>query len=315
MPAATRALSLEADDLAVAIEGVVRCFGATRALDGLSLRVRAGEMYGLVGPDGAGKTTTMRILAGMIDADAGCVEVLGLEPLRGGRAFREAIGYMPQQYSLYGDLSVEENLRFFSHMFCLPRAAYRERRERLLRITRLARFVDRRADALSGGMYKKLALACALLPRPRLLLMDEPTNGVDPVSRRELWAMLFELAGEGMAIVVSTPYMDEAARCHRVGLIHQGRLLLEGTPAELLAGFVGDVFYVMGGDRDRSDRLLSGHPAVQAVSAAGAQLRVVLRPDAAAEVGLALADCGAELRRVAPTFEDLFLSATKGAGA
>jgi ABC-2 type transport system ATP-binding protein len=298
-------------ELPVLLEGVTRRFGATRALEGLSLQVHAGEMYGLVGPDGAGKTTTMRILAGMIASDAGRVAVLGQEPLRGGQAFREALGYMPQQYSLYGDLSVEENLRFFAHMFCLSHAAYRERRERLLGITRLARFVDRRADALSGGMYKKLALACALLPRPRLLLMDEPTNGVDPVSRRELWAMLFELAGEGMAIVVSTPYMDEAARCHRVGLIHQGRLLLEGAPAQLLAAFDGEVFHVLGGDRDRSDRLLSDHPAVRAISAAGAQLRVVLRPGAEAEVGGALAGGGAELRRVSPSFEDLFLSATR----
>jgi len=298
-------------ELPVLLEGVVRRFGATRALDGLSLEVRAGEMYGLVGPDGAGKTTTMRILAGMIAADEGRVAVLGQEPLRGGQAFREALGYMPQQYSLYGDLSVEENLRFFAHMFCLSPAAYRERRERLLGITRLARFVDRRADALSGGMYKKLALACALLPRPRLLLMDEPTNGVDPVSRRELWAMLFELAGEGMAIVVSTPYMDEAARCHRVALLHQGRLLLEGAPAQLLAAFGEEVFHVAGGDRDRSDRLLTDHPAVHAISAAGAQLRVVLRPGAEAEVQAALEGSGAELRRVAPTFEDLFLSATK----
>jgi ABC-2 type transport system ATP-binding protein len=299
-----------ATEAAVLVEGVARAFGAVRALDGLTLRVSGGEMYGLVGPDGAGKTTTMRILAGMLAPDSGRVEVLGMEPLRNAPAFRNALGYMPQQYTLYGDLSVEENLSFFSHMFCLPRSVYRERRGRLLQITRLERFADRRADALSGGMYKKLALACALLPRPRLLLMDEPTNGVDPVSRRELWAMLFELAAEGMAIVLSTPYMDEAARCHRVGLIDHGRLIVEGAPGELLAGFPGEVFELAGGQRERSESLLASCGAVLAVSAAGAQLRVVVRPGGARELRAALAEHGVELRRVRPSFEDLFLAVT-----
>jgi ABC-2 type transport system ATP-binding protein len=300
---------------AVLVEGVARSFGAVRALDGLSLRVSGGEMYGLVGPDGAGKTTTMRILAGMLAPDAGRVEVLGMVPLHNAPAFRNALGYMPQQYTLYGDLSVEENLSFFSHMFCLPRAIYRERRERLLQITRLERFADRRADALSGGMYKKLALACALLPRPRLLLMDEPTNGVDPVSRRELWAMLFELAAEGMAIVLSTPYMDEAARCHRVGLIDHGRLIVEGPPNELLARFPGEVFELIGGDRDRCEAALVGQAAILAVSAAGAHLRVVVRLGGAEALRAALREQDVELRRARPSFEDLFLAATAEATA
>jgi ABC-2 type transport system ATP-binding protein len=218
-------------------EALERRYGQLTALKGLDLSVMPGEMYGLIGPDGAGKTTAMRLLSGMIAPSGGRVRLLGQDPMSSSDALRSSVGYMPQQYSLYGDLTVEENLRFFSRMFCLPRRIYRQRRERLLGITRLAPFCDRRADALSGGMYKKLALACALLPRPRVLLLDEPTNGVDPVSRRELWALLFELAAEGMAIMVSTPYMDEAARCHRVGLIHRGRLLLEGPPRELTEGY------------------------------------------------------------------------------
>lgn len=222
---------------AVVADVLERSFGKVRALDGLSFEVEAGELYGLVGPDGAGKTTTLRILAGVMKPDAGSALVLGRDPMSTDEVVRSSIGYMPQQYSLYGDLSVEENLRFFSKMFCLDRAIYRERRERLLDITRLGRFTDRRADALSGGMYKKLALACSLLSRPEVLILDEPTNGVDPVSRRELWALLFELVEEGMAIIVSTAYMDEAERCHRVGLIHDGRLLLEGDPTALLADF------------------------------------------------------------------------------
>jgi ABC-2 type transport system ATP-binding protein len=210
-------------------------FKAQEALRGLSLGVAAGELYGLVGPDGAGKTTALRILAGVMGPDAGYARVAGMDPLSGDPEVRSLLGYMPQQYSLYGDLSVDENLAFFGKMFCLDKATFAAQRERLLHITRLGRFGDRRADALSGGMYKKLALACSLLPRPKVLLLDEPTNGVDPVSRRELWALLFELVEDGMAVIVSTAYMDEAERCHRVGLLHRGRLLLEGPPTRLMA--------------------------------------------------------------------------------
>jgi ABC-2 type transport system ATP-binding protein len=219
---------------AVRARGLVRRFGAVTALDGLSFEVGRGELYGLVGPDGAGKTTAIRALAGLVRIDGGEVRVLGLDPA-GGRV-RERLGLMPQQYSLYRDLSVGENLRFFARLYVLPREVFRERAERLLGITRLAPFVDRRADALSGGMYKKLALACALLHEPEVLLLDEPTNGVDPVSRRELWALLHEFVHGGMTVLVSTPYMDEAERCHRVGLVHRGKLLLEGEPRELSRG-------------------------------------------------------------------------------
>jgi ABC-2 type transport system ATP-binding protein len=211
-------------------------FGKVEALAGMAFAVRAGELYGLVGPDGAGKTTAIRALAGLIDLDAGEARVLGMDPRSGGEV-REALGLLPQQYSLYRDLTVMENLRFFSRLYVLPRDVFRKRAERLLAITRLTPFVDRRADQLSGGMYKKLALAAALLHEPRVLLLDEPTNGVDPVSRRELWALLHEFVEHGMAVVISTPYMDEAERCHRVGLVHRGRLLLEGDPARLLGDF------------------------------------------------------------------------------
>jgi ABC-2 type transport system ATP-binding protein len=219
---------------ALAARALVRRFGAVTALDGLSFEVARGELYGLVGPDGAGKTTAIRALAGLVRLDGGEAQVLGEVP--GGAAVRERVGLMPQQYSLYRDLTVAENLRFFARLYVLPRATFRERAERLLAITRLAPFVDRRADALSGGMYKKLALACALLHEPEALLLDEPTNGVDPVSRRELWALLHEFVHGGMTVLVSTPYMDEAERCHRVGLVHRGRLLLEGEPGTLTRG-------------------------------------------------------------------------------
>ena len=287
-----------------------RSYGATRALDGLDLRVMPGQMFGLVGPDGAGKTTAMRILAGMMAPDAGEVAVLGRAPMSSDADFRSSLGYMPQQYSLYGDLTVGENLSFFSRMFCLPRGEFRQRRERLLQITRLTPFVDRRAEALSGGMYKKLALACTLLPRPRLLLLDEPTNGVDPVSRRELWALLFEQAAEGMAVVVSTPYMDEAARCHHIGLIHRGRLLLEGSPSALLEDLAHPVFLAEGGSREACLRLLESHVDVLACSAAGERLRVVVRAERQQALQREVSRLGATLRPTSPDFEDLFLAAT-----
>ena len=214
---------------------MVRRFGSTEALDGLSFSVRPGELFGLVGADGAGKTTAIRALTGLIDLDAGEARVLGRDPSKGGAAVREAVGLMPQQFSLYRDLTVAENLRFFGRLYCLSREEFARRRERLLAITRLERFQERRADALSGGMYKKLALACALLHEPRVLLLDEPTNGVDPVSRRELWSLLHEFVHGGMAVLVSTPYMDEAERCDRVALVHHGKLLVEGEPRALLS--------------------------------------------------------------------------------
>ncbi len=221
---------------AIVARDLRRRFGAVQALDGLGFTVARGELYGLVGPDGAGKTTAIRALAGLIDLDGGEARILGLDPARDG-AVRERLGLMPQQYSLYRDLTVGENLRFFGRLATLSGPTYRERAARLLALTRLAPFVDRRADQLSGGMYKKLALSCALLTEPEVLLLDEPTNGVDPVSRRELWALLHEFVEGGMAVVISTPYMDEAERCHRVGLVHHGRLLLEGAPERLLADF------------------------------------------------------------------------------
>lgn len=224
---------MSATEVELELSGVRRSFGATQALRGVSLAVHRGEVYGLVGPDGAGKTTTIRILSGLMRPDEGQVRVLDEDPMRPHSPVREQLGLVPQRNSLYGDLSVDENLRFFSRLFGLSRADFESRRERLLSITRLERFTERRADALSGGMYKKLALACALLHQPRVLLMDEPTNGVDPVSRRELWELLYGLVHEGMTLLVSTPYMDEASRCHRVGLLYAGEVIAEGAPREL----------------------------------------------------------------------------------
>lgn len=221
----------------VEARGLRRSFAGKTALDDISFTVESGELFGLVGADGAGKTTTIRALAGLIALDGGQAMIVGRDVARGETAVRESLGLMPQQASLYPDLSIAENLRFFARLFCLSKHEFRERSERLLAMTRLAPFAGRRADALSGGMYKKLGLACALLHQPRVLILDEPTVGVDPVSRRELWALLHEFVQEGMTVLISTPYMDEAERCHRVVLLHEGRVLLMGEPHALLAEF------------------------------------------------------------------------------
>ena len=288
--------------------GLARRFGQVAAVAGLSLEVRAGELYGLVGPDGAGKTTTLRMLTGLMAPDAGEARVLG-QPVHAAQQVREAIGYMPQQYSLYGDLSVHENLRFFGRLFGLGRADFADREARLLHITRLERFRGRRAEQLSGGMYKKLALACALLHRPRVLVLDEPTNGVDPVSRRELWDLLYEFVAEGMGVLLATPYMDEAARCHRVGLVHRGQILAEDSPAALSAGFEHRAYVVTGPSRDGLEAALQARPELLGLTPHGGALRVVVRGQAAAdfEAWAGQADAVSALEAVRADFEDVFI--------
>lgn len=294
------------DELALEAKEVVRRFGPVVALDGLSFSVRRGELFGLVGPDGAGKTTAVRALSGLLLPDSGRCMVFGGPPTN-PRA-RERLGLMPQQYSLYRDLSVAENLRFFARLNALPKGVAKERSQRLLHITRLSPFLDRRADALSGGMYKKLALCCALLHEPDVLLLDEPTNGVDPVSRRELWQLLYEFVERGMAILISTPYMDEAERCHRVGLLHQGRLLLLGSPAERLAEVDDDTVEVEGGERNVIERALRDAPQVEAMSPSGSRLRIVVRRGGLDALQALLLRLGATTTKVATTFEDLYLA-------
>jgi ABC-2 type transport system ATP-binding protein len=286
-----------------------RRFGTNRAVDGLAFRVTAGELYGLVGPDGAGKTTAIRMLTGLVVPDAGQALVLGRSAAGSDAAVREAIGYMPQQYSLYGDLSIDENLHFFGDLFGLTRSVLAARRERLLRITRLERFGARRADALSGGMYKKLALACALLHQPRVLVLDEPTNGVDPVSRRELWDLLYEFVADGMAVLLATPYMDEAERCHRVGLIHHGKLLAEGRPRELAERFPHASFVIESRERAALETALDERGEVLSLTPHGASLRVVVRREGVADFTdwLRASGLATGIDRVRPDFEDVFL--------
>ena len=216
---------------AITLTGVVKRYGAIEALSGLTLEVGRGEMFGLIGPDGAGKTTAIRLMCGLLHADAGDVHVLGRNPARDHRYITERVGYLSQRFSLYGDLTIDENVAFFAEIHGV--GDYEARRNRLLEMTQLTPFRSRLADRLSGGMKQKLALACTLVHEPELILLDEPTTGVDPVSRREFWKLLSEFLADGITILMSTPYMDEAERCTRIAMLHEGRVLESGDPSRL----------------------------------------------------------------------------------
>ncbi|HPI74219.1 MAG TPA: ABC transporter ATP-binding protein [bacterium] len=228
----------------IEIHGLKKSFNGTAAVDGLELLVQPGELFGMIGPDGAGKTTTLRILCGLWHADEGEARVLGHEVRTEAQRIRRLMGYMPQKFSLYPDLTVAENLRFFSDLFQVRADEREQRLQRLLAFSRLGPFAGRQAQALSGGMKQKLALSCTLIHTPQLLLLDEPTTGVDPVSRREFWDILNELRGEGVAILVTTPYMDEAAVCDRIAFIHKGRLLTVSRPADIPSLYQGKLLEI-----------------------------------------------------------------------
>ena len=213
--------------------GLTRRFGALTAVDHLDLSVAPGEAFGLVGPDGAGKTTTLRMLCGLMDPTEGSARVAGHDVVRESQAVKDQIGYMAQRFGLYGDLTVEENMIFYGDLFNITGQVREELSERLLRMTRMEPFRDRQAGKLSGGMKQKLALMCTLLHRPKILFLDEPTNGVDPVSRRDFWAILYQLLQDGITIFMTTAYLDEAERANRVGLMHRGKLIRCAAPDEL----------------------------------------------------------------------------------
>lgn len=234
---------------ALEVRDLAKDHAGEKALQGVSFRVPEGSLCGIIGADGAGKSTLMNILATLIDADAGTVRILSRDLAKDFAAVRGAIGYMPQRFSLYQDLGVEENLDFFAEIFSLSRSEKRERMDRLLAFAALEPFRNRRAGNLSGGMKQKLALACTLIHQPRLLFLDEPTVGVDPVARRDFWVMLKALKAQGYTLVVSTPYMDEAALCDHLMLLHQGKLLAEGSPAQLLSRYPHRLYRVEGRSR------------------------------------------------------------------
>src|ERR1039457_5447346 len=217
----------------IVAEGLTKSFPNVRAVDHLSFDVRPGEIFGLVGPDGAGKTTTLRMLAGIMPPDQGTASVGGFDVARDPEGAKHALSYMPQRFGLYEDLTVDENIRFYGDLFGVRKAEREERSTQLLQAAGMREFRKRLAGKLSGGMKQKLGLVCALIHRPKVILLDEPTTGVDPVSRRDFWRILYELASEGVAILTSTAYLDEAERCHRVALLNRGKLLFCDTPSNL----------------------------------------------------------------------------------
>jgi ABC-2 type transport system ATP-binding protein len=290
--------------------------GATTAVQGLDLQVARGEVVGLIGPDGAGKTSCLRAFAGLLRASAGQVDVFGGDAWRTRRALHRRLGYLAQRFALYGDLSVDENVSFFAHLLGVP--DWRERRERLLGRVGLLPFRDRAADRLSGGMRQKLGLACCLMHSPEVLLLDEPTTGVDPVTRREFWYLLSELVAEGLTLIIATPYLDEAERCSRVVLLYQGRVLADAPPRELVGLLPGVLLEVVAEPRARVAALLEAVPGVLDVQAFAARFHVRLDAggDPAAVVRGALTDGGArvdEVQVVRPGLEDAFLFLTRGA--
>jgi ABC-2 type transport system ATP-binding protein len=291
-------------------------FEEVSAVAGVDLDVEPGEIFGLVGPDGAGKTTTLRLLVGVLDPDQGHATLDGLRVDKDPDRVRERLGYMPQQYSLYADLTVAENLRFFADMYFVGRADRKERLARLYEFSRLEPYARRRAGQLSGGMYKKLALSCNMIHSPKLLLLDEPTTGVDPLSRRELWEILYAFAADGVAIVVSTPYMDEAERCHRVGLMSGGRFLQTDTPKQILASFPERIFEALVPETSAARAALDEMDGVLRTYPSGEVLKVACRSDTGAEdIEGALKEAGTpaiSVEGVAPTFEDVFLSWESG---
>ena len=284
----------------------------TTAVRDVSFSVGRGEMFGLIGPDGAGKTTTIRMICGLLPPDAGTLRVLDLDPARDHRRLTEAAGYLSQRFSLYGDLSIDENIAFFAEIHGVR--DYRSRRDRLLELTQLTPFRARLADRLSGGMKQKLALACTLVHEPSLILLDEPTTGVDPVSRREFWKLLSEFLSQGITIVMATPYLDEAERCSRVALLHQGGLLAMDTPAALTGSLPGALYEVMMTEHRRAVAILRELPGVHDVQMFGERAHVRLdREDAVAVEALTkrLTDAGVEVtgvRPIATSLEDVFIA-------
>jgi ABC-2 type transport system ATP-binding protein len=293
-----------------------KTFGKRKAIDNINFDVRKGEIFGLVGPDGAGKTTLMRIICNLLTPDSGEVFVMGIAARERERK-KEAsnYGYMPQRFSLYGDLTVMENLIFFGSMYQLKKEVIRERSEEILTLTNLIQFKDRYADNLSGGMKQKLALTCALVTRPKLLILDEPTYGVDPESRKEFWKILYKLNADGMTIVVSTPYMDEAELCTRVAFINEGVFTAVDTPVRLKSTFPYQVWEFLSEDADLE--LFSREDAILDASFYGDKIRLIIDPDidgrAFIEGKLFTVDLiPYDLQRLTPTMEDVFVMMAGG---
>ena len=294
-------------------DGLHKSFGDTAAVRGVSLTVRPGEAYGLVGADGAGKTTLMRLLVGALRMDAGHARIDGHDVVTDTERARSRLGYLAQRFSMYGDLTVAENVRFFGASRGVAGDELARRSTYLLHFVGLAGVEDRLAGVLSGGMKQKLGLACALLHQPHVVLLDEPTGGLDPLTRQDFWQLIIRLLADGVAVLVSTPYMDEAVRCTRLGFLHEGRVLREGSPRELTAPLDGRILELVAAPRRTVQAVVRADPDVEDVAAFGERYHVRVRAAAGPLERLprALAAAGASftaLRTIAPTLEDAFIA-------
>lgn len=299
----------------IAAKNLHKSFGDNHAVNDLSLEINKGEIFGLVGSDGAGKTTTMRLLVGAMLPDEGTVTVDGLALAKYGEEIRARIGYLSQRFSLYEELSVLENIRFFAEVRGLATDEWLPRSMEILEFVGLAEFTERRAGQLSGGMKQKLGLATALVHRPDILLLDEPTTGVDPVTRQDFWQLIIRLvADENLTVLISTPYMDEAARCTRLGFMRDGRILKSGTPAELRSTLEGTILELRG-EALRDLRVVAAMDAdVREVHTFGSSLHLTVNPGTADAVLKRLpsqiGERAVKLRQIPPTLEDVFISLT-----
>jgi drug efflux transport system ATP-binding protein len=305
-------------DEALSFDHVTKRYGQTVAVNDVSFSVGRGEMFGLIGPDGAGKTTSIRLLCGLLHADAGRVRVLGKDPVKEHRAVTAHVGYLSQRFSLYGDLSIDENIAFFAEIHRIR--DFRSRRDRLLDMTQLTPFRGRLADKLSGGMKQKLALACTLVHEPDVIVLDEPTTGVDPVSRREFWKLLSQFLATGITILMSTPYLDEAERCARVAMLDSGRLLAVDEPDRLRASLAGVLLEVVVRDPRAALNALRRHRQDINAQVFGDRLHVwsPSGEDAAAfrefdEIAARAGITPESVRRITPSLEDAFIARLSGA--
>ncbi len=300
---------------AIVARGLTRRFGHVTAVDGVDLDIPRAEIYGFLGPNGSGKSTTIRMLCGLLQPTAGTVRVLGHEMPREAEALRPRLGYMTQKFSLWDDLTVAENLQFMSQVFDLVPSRRRDRTAAVVEEFALGKLLVQRAGTLSGGQRQRLALAAATLHEPELLLLDEPTSAVDPQSRRDFWESLFALVARGVTILVSTHYMDEAERCHRLAILADGKLVAEGAPKQLMRDIAAHVVEVEADDTVAARRALVDDPAVLSVAQLGTRLHVLLRPDTVDPATrcadrLRDADVPAQVAAVGASLEDVFVAAT-----
>ncbi len=304
---------------AIVAQELTKGFPGVQAVDHLSFEVHNGEIFGLVGPDGAGKTTTLRMLAGVVSPDSGGAMVAGSDVVRDPEGAKRHLSYMPQRFGLYEDLTVDENIRFYADLFGARKAEREERALQLLKAAGMSEFCGRLAGKLSGGMKQKLGLVCALIHRPKVILLDEPTTGVDPVSRRDFWRILYELIAEGVAILTSTAYLDEAERCHRVALLHQGRLLFCDTPVNLKAKLGKAVLSIVSSEPRQLRDALAHAAGISSLMLTGDGIHAVVDDRRRIpEFELLLKDRGISfeaIQQVTPTIEDLFVDAVNRGGS